>query len=160
MSSQFRNALKGRTLGQPDAPPARIALEYKKHNLSGLAQLTYQGFCMETISLPQSLMLRIRFKGIAPSARASLVASPMQPATSLLAFRQQRTPAIAGSHSRIRFVGIDQNRQHAASGVALARQACTLQGLLAANKPARPFFGPACSGVHRSTDWLRQKQAR
>jgi len=69
-------------------------------------------------------------------------------------------PAIAGSHARIRFVGVDAERSSAASGMALARHACTLQGLLAANKPARPFFGPAHSGVHRSTDWLRQKAAR
>jgi len=110
-----------------------------------------------TPSLPQALMLRIRFKGIAPSARTGIVAGPALPASSLLALRQKRVPAIAGSHARIRFVGIDQERT---SGMALVRQACTLQGLLAANKPARPFFGPAHSGVHRSTDWLRQKAAR
>ena len=113
-----------------------------------------------TPSLPQALMLRIRFKGIAPSARTGIVAGPALPASSLLALRQKRVPAIAGSHARIRFVGIDQDRQHFVSGMALTRQACTLQGLLAANKPARPFFGPAHSGVHRSTDWLRQKAAR
>jgi len=147
---------------QPDGPLARIALEYKKHNLLGMAQLTDQGFRMHTTSPQpaQSLMLRIRFKGIAPSARTALFASPTQEDTGLPVLRRLCTPAIAGSHARIRFIGIDQDRQPGASGMALARHACTLQGLLAANKPARPFFGPAYSGVHRSTDWLRQKTAR
>jgi len=127
---------------------------------------------METLSphIPQSLMLRMRFQGIPPAASTGVVVHPALPGdggapqadagANLIAPRRQHMPAIDGSHARIRFVGVDGERNDGASGMALARHACTLQGLLAANKPARPFFGPARSGMHRSTDWLRQKAAQ
>jgi len=108
---------------------------------------------MDTTSLPQSLMLRIRFKGKSPAIQPRVIADPGLAGASLLAPRQRPMLTIAGSHPRIRFIGTDGS-SHDAS-MALARARCALQGL-----PSGVFFGPAHSGFHRSTDWLRQKAAR
>ena len=107
---------------------------------------------METLSLPQALMLRMRFKGASLSTRPGVVADTGLPGPSVLAAHAARTLTIAGSHPRIRFVGTE-GRGHDAS-MALPRSACALQGV------SGVFFGPAHSGFHRSTDWLRQKAAR
>jgi len=108
---------------------------------------------METTSLPQSLMLRIRFKGKSLALQPRVVASPDLPGPSVLAPRQRQMLTIAGSHARIHFIGTE-GRGHDSS-MALARSRCALQGL-----PGGVFFGPARSGFHRSTDWLRQKTGR
>jgi len=108
---------------------------------------------METLSLPQSLMLRIRFKGKSLAIQPRVAACPDLPGTGILAPRQRQLLTIAGSHPRIRFVGME-GRAHDSS-MALARSRCELQGL-----SSGVFFGPAHSGFHRSTDWLRQKAGR
>jgi len=108
---------------------------------------------MEFTSPPQSLMLRIRFQGKSLSIQPRMVTSPGLPGPSVLAPRQRSLLTIAGSHPRIRFVGMDGSGHD--SSMALARSRCALQGLTGG-----VFFGPAHSGFHRSTDWLRQKATR
>ncbi len=107
---------------------------------------------METTSLPQSLMLRIRFKGKSLADQPRVAASPDVPGPGLPAPRQRQLLTIAGSHPRITFAM--EGGKHDSS-MALPRSRCALQGL-----SSGVFFGPAGSGFHRSTDWLRQKAAR
>lgn len=107
---------------------------------------------METTSLPQSLMLRIRFKGKSLAVQPRVAASPDLPGPGILEPRQRQLLTIAGSHPRITFAM--EGGKHDSS-MALPRSRCALQGL-----PSGVFFGPAGSGFHRSTDWLRQKAAR
>jgi len=108
---------------------------------------------METTSLPQSLMLRIRFKGKSLSVQPRMAASPDLPGPSFLEARQRQLLTIAGSHPHIAFIGMDGCKHD--SSMALPRSRCALQEL-----PSGVFFGPAGSGFHRSTDWLRQKAGR
>lgn len=108
---------------------------------------------MEITSFPQSLMLRIRFQGKPLSIQPRLLASPGLSGPGMLAPRQRQGLTIAGSHPHIRFVGMDGGGHDAS--MALARSRCALHDL-----PRGVFFGPARSGFHRSTDWLRQKAAR
>ena len=105
---------------------------------------------MDTTSLPQSLMLRIRFKGKPPAVQPRMIADPGLAEASVLAPRQRQMLTIAGSHPGVRFVGTEGGSRD--SSMALTRSRCALQGL-----PNGVFFGPAHSGFHRSTDWLRQK---
>lgn len=105
---------------------------------------------MDTTSLPQSLMLRIRFKGKSPAIQPRVIADPGLAGPSVLAPRQRQMLTIAGSHPDVRFVGTEGGNRD--SSTALTRSRCALQGL-----PGGVFFGPAHSGFHRSTDWLRQK---
>lgn len=114
-------------------------------------------------------LLRMRFDGAVRRTRTGFIVHPVvpgeergprtQPLMSWSAARQARLP-IDGSHPRLRFSGIANGRIRAESDAHLRQDPAAPWTRVDAGRSARPFYGPANSGVHRSTEWLRPEGMR